>query len=115
MPEYPHKPNRIAIFILGILLSFAGGFGNVIIRESMDQTVYGSKGVMAIMKAPPLAVIPFIEVKEEVSQSHANKKLASIGTLALITVLLIAVHYAYKPLDVLMFIVLRNFGIELGV
>ncbi|MCG7893382.1 MAG: lipopolysaccharide biosynthesis protein [Candidatus Thiodiazotropha taylori] len=115
LPEYPHKPNRIAIFILGILLSFAGGFGNVIIRESMDQTVYGSKGVMAIMKAPPLAVIPFIEVKEEVSQSHANKKLASIGTLTLIAVLLIAVHYAYKPLDVLMFIVLRNFGIELGV
>jgi capsule polysaccharide export protein KpsE/RkpR len=114
LPETPYKPNRIIILLLGFVLSFAGGFGNVALRESMDQTVYGTKGVAAITKAPPLAVIPYIESRENLQQKSVNGKLAIVGLMAALTVSLVSVHLFYKPLDVIWHIVLRKLGIDLG-
>jgi polysaccharide chain length determinant protein (PEP-CTERM system associated) len=110
LPEKPDKPNRLAILLLGIVLSFVGGLGNVAIRESMDQTVYGSKGIIAITKSPPLAVIPYIqsgEVKPRISKSST---LVISGLLAAVGGVLLSVHVFYKPLDVILYIVLRKFG-----
>ncbi|MCU7862257.1 MAG: lipopolysaccharide biosynthesis protein [Candidatus Thiodiazotropha sp. (ex Lucinoma kastoroae)] len=114
LPEEPDKPNRLAILFLGFVFSFAGGFGNVVVRENMDQTVYGSKGVIAITNAPPLAVIPYIECSEDHRQKATSSKLAIFGLMAAITVTLASVHLFYKPLDVIWYIVLRQLGIELG-
>jgi hypothetical protein len=110
LPEKPDKPNRLAILLLGMVLSFVGGLGNVAIRESMDQTVYGSKGIIAITKSPPLAVIPYIqsgEVKPRISKSST---LVISGLLAAVGGVLLSVHVFYKPLDVILYIVLRKFG-----
>ena len=114
LPEKPDKPNRLAIVFLGIVFSFAGGFGNVVVRESMDQAVYGSKGIMAITNTPPLAVIPYIESSEERKQRNTSGARRVSGLVAAIGVILVSVHMFYKPLDVIMYIVLRKFGIELG-
>ncbi|MCG8095685.1 MAG: lipopolysaccharide biosynthesis protein [Candidatus Thiodiazotropha endolucinida] len=115
LPEKPDKPNRLAIVFLGIVFSLAGGFGNVFIRESMDQAVYGSNGVMAITKVPPLTVIPYIESNHDQRQRGTSGVMAVSGVLAGIGLLLVSVHVLYKPLDVIFYIVLRKFGIELGV
>ncbi|MCG8103590.1 MAG: hypothetical protein N0C91_14525 [Candidatus Thiodiazotropha endolucinida] len=114
LPEKPDKPNRIAILFLGFMFSFAGGFGSVAIRESMDQTVYGSKGIIAITKAPPLAVIPYIECSDDHRQRNTGGAMTVSGLLAVIGVILISVHVFYKPLDVILYIVLRKLGIEPG-
>ncbi|MES9980316.1 MAG: lipopolysaccharide biosynthesis protein, partial [Candidatus Thiodiazotropha sp. 6PLUC5] len=82
LPEKPDKPNRIAILFLGFVFSIAGGFGNVFIRESLDQTVYGSKGVMAITQAPPLVVIPYIECSEDPQQQVLTGMKASVSLIA---------------------------------
>ncbi|MEW8052416.1 MAG: lipopolysaccharide biosynthesis protein [Candidatus Thiodiazotropha sp.] len=115
LPEKPHKPNRMAVLFLGFVFSFAGGFGNVAVRESMDQTVYGSRGVTAITKAPPLAVIPYIECSDDQQQRKRNGAIVISGLFAMIGVFLVSVHMFYKPLDVIMYIVLRKLGIESGV
>ncbi|MCG8015848.1 MAG: lipopolysaccharide biosynthesis protein [Candidatus Thiodiazotropha sp. 'RUGA'] len=115
LPEKPDKPNRLAIVFLGIVFSLAGGFGNVFVRESMDQAVYGSNGVMAITKVPPLTVIPYIESNNDQRQRGASGVMAVSGVLAGIGLLMVSVHVLYKPLDVIFYIVLRKFGIELGV
>ncbi|MCU7802757.1 MAG: lipopolysaccharide biosynthesis protein [Candidatus Thiodiazotropha sp. (ex Lucinoma borealis)] len=115
LPEKPDKPNRMAILFLGFVFSFAGGFGNVVVRESMDQTVYGSKGVTAITKAPPLAVIPYIECSEDQRQRTTNGTMTIFGLIAAMAITLVSVHLFYKPLDVIWYIVLRKLGIELGV
>ncbi|MCU7864794.1 MAG: lipopolysaccharide biosynthesis protein, partial [Candidatus Thiodiazotropha sp. (ex Lucinoma borealis)] len=115
LPEEPDKPNRMAILFLGFVFSFAGGFGNVVVRESMDQTVYGSKGVIAVTKAPPLAVIPYIECSEDHRKQTTNSTMTVFGLIAAVAVTLVSVHLFYKPLDVIFYIVLRILGIELGV
>ncbi|MEW8418747.1 MAG: lipopolysaccharide biosynthesis protein [Candidatus Thiodiazotropha endolucinida] len=115
LPEEPDKPNRIAILFLGFVFSFAGGFGNVVVRESMDQSVYGSKSVAAITHAPPLAVIPYIECSEDQRQHTTNGAIAIFGLIAAMAITVVSVHLFYKPLDVIWYIVLQKLGIELGV
>lgn len=113
LPEKPDKPNRIAILLLGFMLSFAGGVGNVVVRESMDQTVYGSKTITVITKAPPLAVIPYIVSSEDQRQRTVSSAMAISGLIFAIGLTLISVHVAYKPLDVILHVVLRKLGIEM--
>ncbi|MES9971386.1 MAG: lipopolysaccharide biosynthesis protein [Candidatus Thiodiazotropha sp.] len=113
LPEEPDKPNRIAIVLLGFVLSLIGGSGNIIVRESMDQAVYGSKAVEAITLAPPLAVIPYIECSEDQRHRTVSSTKAILGVLAVICVSVLFVHIFYMPLDVILHITLRKFGIEM--
>ncbi|MEW8441394.1 MAG: lipopolysaccharide biosynthesis protein [Candidatus Thiodiazotropha taylori] len=112
LPEKPDKPNRLAILFLGFVFSFAGGISNVVVRESMDQAVYGAKGVIEISKAPPLAEIPYIKNKEDNQKKLINAKVVLLGLLAMVITLLLTVHLFYKPLDVAWYIILRLLGID---
>jgi succinoglycan biosynthesis transport protein ExoP len=60
LPDSPRMPNRRAFILLGLVLGFGGGIGYASYAEYMDRTVRGSRGVLAVLKAPPLAVIPNI-------------------------------------------------------
>jgi uncharacterized protein involved in exopolysaccharide biosynthesis len=114
LPEQPDKPNRMAILLLGVFLSFAGGFGNVAIREGVDQTVYGSKGVAAITDAPPLAIIPYIDNSKDHKLKSTSGAVAVSVLLTAIATALISIHLLYKPLDVIFYMALRILGIESG-
>jgi hypothetical protein len=114
LPEEPDKPNRIAILFLGFVFSFAGGIGNVFIKESMDDGIYSIKDVMVITNSPPLAVIPYIETNES-NQNWVTKRVAiSLSIIAVILITGTAIHLFYKPLDVVTYVVLRIVGIEIG-
>lgn len=76
--------------------------------------MYGSKGIIAITKAPPLAVIPYIECSDDHRQRNTSGAMTVSGLFAVIGVILISVHVFYKPLDVILYIVLRKLGIEPG-
>jgi hypothetical protein len=104
----------MAILFLGFVFSIAGGFGNVVVRESMDQAVYGSKGVIAITKAPPLAVIPYIECSQDQRKQTKVSAITVFGLIAAVVVIFTSVHLFYKPFDVIFYIVMRKLGIELG-
>ncbi len=63
LPGLPERPNRLGIALLSGFLAFSGGIGSVSVAEYMDRTIRGSRGVMAVFHAPPLAVIPLIPKK----------------------------------------------------
>ncbi|MGH8488080.1 MAG: GumC family protein [Gammaproteobacteria bacterium] len=109
-PEQPAEPNRAAIAFLGLLVSLVGGVGSSFAAEGMDTTVHGRAGVLAIAGAPPLAVIPRIEIEEEREQARRRRRLltglACIATLVAATL----VHVFYNPLDVLWLRLLRRAG-----
>ena len=65
LPLEPIKPNRIAIVLLGFVLSFGAGVGNVLLWDAMDQRVYGSKQLTALVGAAPLVVVPYIEIGKD--------------------------------------------------
>lgn len=60
IPGSPEKPNRLAILFLGTVLSLGGGVSAAAAAERMDRAVRGPTTVTAVLKVPPLAVIPYL-------------------------------------------------------
>jgi len=108
LPEKPIKPNRPAIAFLGVMLAIAGGLGYVLLMENMDKSVRGMKLVTALAGGPPLAVIPYFETDEDISQQQKMRTIAALATLGFILLIVALVHWLWIPLDVLWFRGLRK-------
>jgi capsular polysaccharide biosynthesis protein len=63
-------PNRRAFLLLGIVLGFGSGIGYASIAEYMDRTIRGSGAIAAVLRTPPLAVIPHIPFGESVAENQ---------------------------------------------
>ncbi len=114
LPEKPEKPNRIAILFLGFVFSFAGGVGTVAVGESLDHTLHGPKSIITAVQIPPLAVISYINNGEDKRRRIRRRVLWIFGSVMAVGSSLALVHFLYKPLDVLWFIILRRLEV-LGV
>jgi len=112
LPEEPDKPNRIAIFFLGFVFSLAGGFGTVAMAESMSDAVRSPKALMAITNAPPMIVIPYIEIAAD--RTRKRYQLAGFALLTLIAAVGVAVllHNFFMPLDVAWYVIQRRLGFD---
>lgn len=63
LPASPVSPNRPAILFLGLVFGLAAGIGAMLMADALDDSVRGSRGVAALLNAPPLAVIPVIDAR----------------------------------------------------
>ncbi|HEY1890321.1 MAG TPA: GNVR domain-containing protein [Steroidobacteraceae bacterium] len=61
VPLTPGKPKRTAIAIVGLMLAILLGLTAVVIAESVDQTVRGSRDIRRVLGQSPLGVIPEIQ------------------------------------------------------
>ena len=61
VPLAPSKPKRPAIAIVGLLLAILLGLTAVVIAESVDQSVRGSRDIRRVLALSPLGVIPEIQ------------------------------------------------------
>ena len=111
LPEKPDSPNRLAIVFLGLVFSIGGGLGNVAVREGLDHSVRGEQGVLAVIGAPPLAAIPYIETEADQKRRGKKKTLLVVGVVAFVLVMLAVVHLVVRPLDVLWYLLLRRLGL----
>lgn len=110
LPEQPAKPNRLAIVLIGVMLSFAGGFGSVAMTEAMDPTIRGRRMVTELLGVAPLATIPYIDTAADVRGRAMTSALFFSGAVLTIALCLIAVHLFFMPLDVLWYAAFRRFG-----
>ncbi|HQG32878.1 MAG TPA: chain-length determining protein [Deltaproteobacteria bacterium] len=60
LPEKPYKPNRLAIMLLGFILSVSAGIGTVALKEITDASVRGVDMLSSLSSIPVLASIPKI-------------------------------------------------------
>jgi uncharacterized protein involved in exopolysaccharide biosynthesis len=70
LPASPEMPNRRAFLLLGIVLGFGSGIGYASIAEYMDRTIRGSGAIAAVLRTPPLAVIPHIPLEGPVAENQ---------------------------------------------
>ena len=112
-PINPVSPNRLAVLLLGLVLSVAGGFAAVVLLELMDESVRGEKTLTDVLGGvAPISVIPYIENESDTDtqvKRHTRIKLALVGG---VVALFIFVHLFYKPLDVIWFILLNKLGMS---
>ena len=114
LPERPIEPNRLAILLLGVVLSLGGGVGTAATLESMDRSVRGVKGVVAILEAPPLSAIPYLDNDADRARRRRNRRIVWAAWIAAIVVALLLVQFFWMPLDVLWFRVLDKFNGTFG-
>jgi polysaccharide biosynthesis transport protein len=61
LPASPAKPKRIAIVAIGLILAIILSLSSVVVAESVDQTVRGSRDIRRVLDLAPLGVIPDIQ------------------------------------------------------
>jgi uncharacterized protein involved in exopolysaccharide biosynthesis len=65
LPQEPVRPNRPAIFALGLLGALALAVGLMLLLEVLDTRIRGRRQVVSLVGAPPLAIIPWVAEERE--------------------------------------------------
>lgn len=106
-PEKPVSPQRWLIALAGLIMSLGSGFGSVALVEHLDHSVKTSDELARLTGLPVLGSIARIRTTEDVSQTQRWRKLIwAVTGVALITGLL-AFHFFYMDLWVLIAKLLR--------
>ena len=109
LPEKPYKPNRMAIMLIGFVLSIGAGVGWASLKEFNDQSIRDSDTLTRATSFPVLAVIPEILTKQDTRQI-SNKRLLMISATVLIVIAgVTAFHYLVMDLNVFWAKLMRKF------
>ena len=76
MPSVPIQPNRLNIFILGLVSAFAAGFGTAALAEALDPSIYGASGLVKLTGFPPIVLLPFVQTEQD-KRRRAGKWISS--------------------------------------
>jgi polysaccharide chain length determinant protein (PEP-CTERM system associated) len=109
-PEQPVKPERRRIAALGFFLAIASSGGMAVMLEMLYGRVRGLGAVMAITGQRPLVIIPYIKVAAEATRRRRLLTGLALGVVAAGLLGLMALHFFYQPLDILMMKVLARLG-----
>jgi hypothetical protein len=107
-PEEPISPNRPAILFLSFVLAIGLGMGYAIIAETVDDAVHSGKAVAMAVGSAPLAVIPYLTNAQEISRRKRRIVTRAAAAVTALILAIGAVHFFYKPLDVLWYRALRK-------
>jgi len=112
LPEKPVKPNRMAIVVLGCLLSMMGGIGYGVAADKLDHSVRDWRRLEDLVQAPTLAVIPFIATTDDRKCLARTKRILMGTAVGLVVAMIVAIHLFWMPLDVMWWMAARRFGIS---
>jgi len=111
LPDTPVKPDRPKIFALGLVLSLISGIGMAGLAEVLDGGIRGARTLASVTKMTPLATIPYISTHKDAARKKRKVKIFVAAVIVLIVVSIAMVHFFYKPLDLLWFIILRKLNL----
>ena len=100
-PEEPVSPNRLAIVIIGVLLSFAAAVGLVLLLEVTDTSIRSRRDIEALIAVSPLAVLPWIDSPAQRATRTKVRRWSLAGAASSAVLAVVMMHFLYRPLDVL--------------
>jgi polysaccharide biosynthesis transport protein len=98
LPLHPYKPNRIALILICLILSFIISAVVATLREAMDRTVNSADDLSAIVGAPVLSVLKMVQTYEEKRQQRARTAFICLSILASCLLATIVLHFTYMPI-----------------
>jgi polysaccharide chain length determinant protein (PEP-CTERM system associated) len=107
------KPNRIKLFMTGLLVAVATPVAMVVAIANFDGKIRGADALAHVLGQRPLAVIPYLLNQEDERLRKRNKrklKLAIIAAIIAVLLIAIAVHFLYMPLDEVFMKILAKLG-----
>lgn len=111
LPIDPVSPNRTAMVFLAVILGLGMGLGMTMLREAIDTSIFGAAEVTQLTGYAPMAVIGYMETKEEESKHNLKRIYIVLGLILAGILGLMFFHFFVKPLDVTWYILLRRLGI----
>ncbi len=111
LPEAPSEPNRMAILLIGLIVSIGSGVGSVFAAEGLDNKVRGRNAVQEIFSVPPLAIIPDMSRLDH--RARNGKLVVSLVLTAVVlgAMTLAAIHVFMMPLDVFWYVLMRKLSL----
>lgn len=100
-PDKPIKPNRKKIIALGIFLGLASAIALVTLLETLDKRIRGVESLTALINMRPLVIVPYITTQVELKRKKYLIKYVLAAIVALTLLLLVIIHFAVMPLDLL--------------
>ena len=82
LPAKAAKPKRIAIAAIGLMLALLLSLTGVVVAESVDQTVRGSRDVRRVLDLSPLGVIP--EIEDAATARRARWRMAALSACVVV-------------------------------
>ncbi|MEZ5645311.1 MAG: hypothetical protein R3E99_09195 [Burkholderiaceae bacterium] len=102
LAEYPIKPSRTKMVLLGFFLAIAAAIGIVIVLELLFGRVRGVSAITSLTGQRPMVVIPYITTSEELHMNQAVRRRLTWTGLAFVVLVLASVHVFITPLQVLL-------------
>ena len=99
MSEKPYKPDRWKIFVMGLVIAFVSSGGMLVLMTTVDQRIRGVDALAHALGHPPLAVIPYLVIREEEMRKKRLLKLSAIAFIGALIAGSAAIHLFYMPLD----------------
>ncbi len=112
LPEKPHKPNRVAILLIGLVLAMGSGVGLAAVKENLDQSVKTREDLLRLTGARVLSTIPYLQTAEERRARRLKRVLWVAIVVAAAAVILVLVHLLVMPLDILWIKVQRRLSLD---
>ncbi|MCB2184567.1 MAG: hypothetical protein KQH63_21295 [Desulfobulbaceae bacterium] len=100
LPEKPYKPNRLAIFLIGIVLGIGAGVGTAALLEFSDESVRSSEMLSNATSFPVLAAIPVIQTQEDQQRRKTRSVLMVLAIIGILVAALVAFHFLVMDLNV---------------
>lgn len=111
LPEKPIKPNRVAILIMGLVFAIMSGIGVAILRDVLDERVYGRRELSKWFDISPMVTVPYIVLDEETTAANIRRAGLVIAATVFAVGVAVAGHLLWKPLDVVFYAGLQRFGL----
>ena len=113
-PEFPLKthPSRLTIILGGLLLAILAGIGSVVLVQSINRNILGTRHLTALIGVAPMVTIPHLFTKTETYRIRRRRPLAIGATIFLALIAFTIFNFEVMPLDVLWSIFTQRIGLS---
>ena len=101
-PDKPIRPNRMKIVVLGIIGAFAGALALAALLEVLEGKLRGVDAITSVINMRPLVIVPYVYTQNELKRKKNTTRYVLLSIGLLLIVLLIAIHFLWMPLDLLL-------------
>lgn len=99
MPDKPFKPNPVKIIVMGFFLAIASSGGMLMALMAIDGQIRGVDALEHVLGTRPLAVIPYLVLREEEVRRKRNIKISILATGLGLIVIALLLQFFYMPLN----------------
>lgn len=111
VPSVPSGPNRKRLAATGVGLGLGLAAAFFALMELLNNTVRRPAELRSRFNVTPLAVIPYIESRQERRRRQGYALASILAVLVIIPLGLWILHVSYMPLDILAEKIVRRLGI----